>query len=797
MALVLALALAAQTAVSAFSAAARAGAANPTTPAAGLTSVERRALAIRSLTVVHAPSRGLIATVTFGGDIERYLGQGGLRQAVLALVLVPRAPGAPGAGVLDGAGGFLPAHLPTVARRGGRLAVTRQTVDLFGHELVLNAGVPGHVAVLRAGDRVVFILNGAALTRFRAVRLVVLAASPALGRRLSPGAWGAILHARPTALASAPLDQAEATCAQMTAQRSGLSNVIAPRLQAELRSQRLAHGTLTTTLSHYRLLGPGVARSTISRALAATSGRIARVQGESATLHTLSNQLTAASKRACAPPPSHTTQIPAPTTPTTPATTTTTTTTTAPPPPPPVQVVQTNPVASQFMAAQPGLTLSSTQPQGVPIINVDEHTRYQQFGGIGGALTDSSAWLIANKMSTTQRAALMQDLFGPPGSGTGLAAPPIHLGFVRVGVAATGAMTETGAYSYDDNDPGHDLTPFSIQHDLPYIIPTLQQALAVNPALQILASPWSSPGWMKSNGSLDNSNNSGTLIAADYNLYARYLVKFIQAYQSQGIPIAAITPANEPTSSTPYPGLNLPESGEAQLIAQNLKPALTAANLNTKIYGNDLSWDQFTRYASPLAADTAAGPDLAGIAWHCYFGSPGVMTQLAQQSPRMDQIVDECSPEIRSFGTPEFLISTLRNWASVDSIWSIALDPAGNPVQTPNHCGNCRGAVSIDQTTGNVTFRPEYYQLGQVSAFVTPGATRIDSPTLVTYGTDSSNIETVTSGLDDVAFLNPDGSKVLVAYNNSSAPISFAVSSDGSYFTYTIPAQTMTTFVWH
>ena len=87
-------------------------------------------------------------------------------------------------------------------------------------------------------------------------------------------------------------------------------------------------------------------------------------------------------------------------------------------------------------------------------------------------------------------------------------------------------------------------------------------------------------------------------------------------------------------------------------------------------------------------------------------------------------------------------------------------------------------------------------ELNTLGAFVQPGATRIDSPNFVTYGTDSSNIETVSSGLDDVAFLNPDGSKVLIAYNNSSAPIPFDVQTDGRYFTYTIPAQAMTTFVW-
>jgi glucosylceramidase len=416
-------------------------------------------------------------------------------------------------------------------------------------------------------------------------------------------------------------------------------------------------------------------------------------------------------------------------------------------------------------------------------------------------MTDSSASLIGTNMSGAQRAALLQELFGPPSSAGGLAAPSINLNFLRVGIAATGAMTTGPAYSYDDNNnqPDPALANFSIQHDQPYIIPTLQQVLQFNPKIEILASPWSPPAWMKTNNSLGNSNASGSLIPVYYGTYAQYIVKFIQAYEQTGIPVDAITPANEPTSGSggmPYPGMNLPEPNEASFISGYLQPALTAAGLHPKLYGSDLSWDQFSNYASPLASDPGAGPDLTGIAWHCYFGTPSVMTQLQQQAPRLDQIVDECSPEIRSFGTPEFLISSLRNWATVDAIWSVALESNGQPIQPGNACGGCRGIVSIDPTTGAVTFRPDYYQLGQISAFVQPGATRIDSPNFVTYGTNSSDIETISPGLDDVAFLNPDGSKVLIAYNNSSTATSFAVASDGGYYTYTIPSQAMTTFTW-
>ena len=172
------------------------------------------------------------------------------------------------------------------------------------------------------------------------------------------------------------------------------------------------------------------------------------------------------------------------------------------------------------------------------------------------------------------------------------------------------------------------------------------------------------------------------------------------------------------------------------------------------------------------------------------------MSQLHQSAAALDQIVDECSPEIRAFGTPEFLISSLRNWASMVTVWNVALNPQGGPKETPNGCPSCQGVITVNQGAHSFSFGSEYYQIGQVSSFVQPGATRIDSPNFVTYGINSSNVESITAGLDDVAFLNPDGSQVLIAYNNSSQPISFAVHTAGGDFSYTIPAQAMTTFVW-
>ena len=241
------------------------------------------------------------------------------------------------------------------------------------------------------------------------------------------------------------------------------------------------------------------------------------------------------------------------------------------------------------------------------------------------------------------------------------------------------------------------MSQFTIDHDLPYIIPTLQQARAINPGLEILANPWSPPVWMKDNDSLGNQNDMGTLRTDAYGALASYFVKVVQSYAAQGVPIDAITPQNEPRttgSGTAYPGLTLPEPAEAQFISQNLAPALTAAGLHPKIYGNDLSWDS-TAYANGLISGPAA-TDLSGIAWHCYFGSPNVMSQLEQAAPSLDQIVDECSPEIRGFGAPEFLISSLRNWASVVAVWTAAArserrpDPARQQLRRLPRAGHHR-----------------------------------------------------------------------------------------------------------
>ncbi|HEY1520844.1 MAG TPA: glycoside hydrolase family 30 beta sandwich domain-containing protein [Solirubrobacteraceae bacterium] len=744
-------------------------------PAPRLTRAEDRAVSLASVSAVADESLGLVVTVKFKGDIERYLGQGNLTGGLLALVLNGQSSSSPPpTGIVADGGGFAAMPFPVSKRHGSRVSLTRGAVEAFSPDRSLRMLTPGQVNVFRTGNQVILYLGGLGLTQPVGVKLKVFSRNPTAAkhtvpvRTLTASAWQKLVQTKPTGVASVKVNTAQLTVAQLQGLRGNLATVLAHGLRPELRRQQRADAVLKSEVAHYATTGDllQVSRASLVAALRRGAVGVTHLKTKIAQMNKVIGRVD------------------------------TLITATAQPP---VTVVQTDAGLGQELTAQPGLVNSTVEPQGLPLIDVDDRVRYQQFTGLGAAMTDSSAWLIS-QLSPSARLALTQALFGSPGVPNALGVPAVHLNFLRVGIGASGAMTVGAPYSYDDlvagkTDPT--LSQFSIAHDVPYIIPALQQALAVNPGLEILANPWSPPAWMKSNDSLDNPNARGTLLSSDYGPLAQYFVKFIQAYESYGVPVDALTPQNEPSSgtvATNYPGLTLPEPDEAQFIDRYLAPALRSAGLDTRIYGNDLSWDS-SDYAGSLASGPAA-VDLSGIAWHCYFGSPNVMSDLHQTAPGLDQIVSECSPEIRSFGTPEFLISSLRNWASAVSVWSLALDAGGEPVQPRNDCSGCLGPVTIDEQTQAVSFRPEYYQLGQVSAFVQPGAWRIDSPSLVTYGVNSANIETTTAGLDDVAFENPDGSKALVAYNNSGAPISFGVESDGSYFIYTLPGHAMTTFVW-
>jgi glucosylceramidase len=446
-----------------------------------------------------------------------------------------------------------------------------------------------------------------------------------------------------------------------------------------------------------------------------------------------------------------------------------------------VNVWLTSADLQHHLSPQYGTRFSTSSGSDVINITVNENTTYQQMDGFGASLTDASSWLIYNKMSKGQRDVLMEKLFSPVYG--------IGLDFLRQPMGASDLTTPaSGEYSYDDMPAGQadpNLTHFSIAHDEAYIIPLLKQALQINPAIKIIATPWSPPGWMKSTDSMEG----GTLNTDAYEAYANYFVEFIQAYKAQGIPVYAVTVQNEPLNvPVGYPGMSFPADQEATFIANYLAPAFTANHITTKILGYDHNWDQ-PAYPTTLLSDASTNAALAGTAWHCYAGAVEAQTQVYNAYPEKDVYETECSggqwEENNGLpGTTNLLISATRNWSKSVVRWGMALDPNGEPnLGTGSACSQCRGVVTIDQSTGNVTYNGDYYGLGQASKFVAPGAYRIDSSA-------GSN------GVTDVAFKNPDGSKVLVVYNAAASQQSFDVQWGGQSFSYSLPAGAVATFKW-
>lgn len=398
-------------------------------------------------------------------------------------------------------------------------------------------------------------------------------------------------------------------------------------------------------------------------------------------------------------------------------------------------------------------------------------------------MTDTSAWLLEDQLTPRERARWMYALFSRLAIG---------LNFIRVPIGASDFTVGGAPYSYDDLPAGivdPSLARFSIAHDFRYVIPALRETLRVNPHALVLASPWSPPTWMKANGAFNNLLKRGDIISLYLPSLAEYLVKFVKAYASYGIGVKALTPQNEPSVTTNYPGAVLTPPEEGGFIHRYLRPALRRAGLaGVSIYGYDGSWGG---YPWTLAGGEAAR-DIAGIAWHCYVNSPDIMRRFHFYAPRLDQVLDECASPPRA-STAEILITAFRNWASRVALWNLALDQNGGPVEHPNiACAGCTGIITVNTVTHTARPTLDFFQLAQLGYYVHPGATRIASSTFVAQEVNPPSDR----GINDVAFRNPDGQRVLIAYNNARVAKAFTVTDSGQYFSYRLAPGAMATFTW-
>jgi glucosylceramidase len=449
-----------------------------------------------------------------------------------------------------------------------------------------------------------------------------------------------------------------------------------------------------------------------------------------------------------------------------------------------VAVTLTTHDQTQLLAPQSSISFSSsTSDATTNTILVDPAQQYQTIEGFGAAFTDSATYLLHGVAATAGNLpGAMNDLFTRNGNGIGLS-------FMRIPMGASDIALS--AYSYDDGaaDPG--LSNFSIAHDQSYILPIVQSARLLNPQMKLMASPWSPPAWMKTTNSLEGGYLS--LTATEETAFADYFVKYIQAYQSNNVAIDYISLQNEPLNVVTYmPSMGMDSQTQLAVLQDYVLPALSSANLSTKVLLYDHNWDQITYPETILAGLTAQqATQVAGTAWHGYGGVPGGQQLVQNAYPKMGNWETEHSGGtwVTDQFTSDFveITNVLRNSGKAYVKWSLALNENLGPDLTQNApplggCNTCTPIVTVNSTSGAVTKTVEYYTLGQYSKYVLPGAVRIYS----------SNTPAIAS----VAFLNPDGSTVLVAYNDSSSTATFPVQWGGQSFSYSLPAHASATFTW-
>lgn len=391
---------------------------------------------------------------------------------------------------------------------------------------------------------------------------------------------------------------------------------------------------------------------------------------------------------------------------------------------------------------------------------VDPAKTFQTFLGIGGALTDASAETFA-KLPADKQQELLQAYFDKEKG----------IGYTIARTNINSCDFSSDNYTYV-NDGDSALNTFNIAHDLKYKIPFIKSAMdAAGGKLTLFASPWSPPAFMKTNNDM---LHGGKLKPEYYQSWANYYIKFINAYEAEGIPVWGISIQNEPMATQRWESCIYTGEEERDLLKNNLGPAMNKAGYgDKKIIGWDHNRDLLYQRASTLLKDPEAAKYLWGIGFHWYEpwsgGEPMFdnVKLVSEAFPDKNLIFTEGCTELfnmqkiydwrlgEKYGTS--MIHDFNNGTVAWTDWNILLDEKGGP----NHAENfCFAPVHADTKTGNIIYTNEYYYIGHFSKFIEPGARRIIS--------SASRSDLLTT-----SFLNPNGKVATIVMNASEKKIDY------------------------
>lgn len=398
--------------------------------------------------------------------------------------------------------------------------------------------------------------------------------------------------------------------------------------------------------------------------------------------------------------------------------------------------------------------------------------KFQEILGFGAAFTDAACYMF-NQLPAPARGELFHELFHPSEMG---------LNVCRTCIGSSDYSTEM--FSYDEGEPDPEMKRFSIAHDEPYVLPMLRQARKVNPDLFLFSSPWSPPGWMKAGGSM----LGGSMRKHSYASYARYFVKFLQAYAVAGVPVQAVTVQNEVDTDQDgrMPACLFGQEYEIEFVKNHLGPEFQQNGISTKIWILDHNYNLWGRAICELD-DEDLRKYCDTIAFHGYVGTPEMIDKVHDAHPEANFYWTEGGPDYTS---PDYatdwakwgktFMQATRHWCGALSGWNLALDEKGRPNIGPFPCA---GMVTIHSQTKEITRSGQYWAFAHFSRNVRRGAKRFDSSSRMTE-------------VEQVAFENADGKKVLVVTNAGAAKTINLMQGNQTAEAALAP-ESITTFLWN
>jgi glucosylceramidase len=400
--------------------------------------------------------------------------------------------------------------------------------------------------------------------------------------------------------------------------------------------------------------------------------------------------------------------------------------------------------------------------------------KYQTMEGFGFALTGGSANLM-DQLTASKKNELLKEIFGNGKN-------KLAVSYIRVSIGASDL--DAHVFSYDDLPAGQKdslLNHFNLSEDTLHIIPILKKAIAINPRLKIIASPWSPPIWMKTNG----ASMGGHLLEKYYASYANYLVKYIQAMKQNGISINAITLQNEPEHGGNNPSLLMDAREQANFLAKYVGPQFSAAHLNTEVILFDHNADH-PNYPISILNNAEANKFAAGTAFHLYLGNEAALSQVHYAHPdKKLMFTEQWTGAKGEFGgdliwhLEHIVVGTINNWSAAVIEWNLAADAKFNP-HTPGGCTECKGAFTIqgDSVSRNVS----YFIIGQASKYIPVGSIHV-------------NVQSNNNAIKSTGFVLPNGKKAGL-FVNTGAAIKLKLTDGKKQINFGMPAQSASTIVW-